>query len=283
MPDNLAELREELSIANRILANEGILDAFGHVSVRHPDNPGRFLISRHRAPELVEPSDILEYTLDTEPVEPTNVRHYGERVIHGAIYQARPDVMAVCHHHAPAVLPYSIARKPLVPVYHMGATMGWPVPYWDSRDDFGDTSLLVVKPEEGHSLAKALGQSWTVLMGRHGATVAATTIRELVFRTIYTNKNAEMQTQAHLLGHVERLTDKEIELASAYNLRPGPVERAWEYWVRRAIKTYGPPAGATAARAPRKKSAAVRSAKVAPASRGRKPTPAKRATRKRRR
>ena len=100
MPDILAPLREELSIANRILANEGILDAFGHVSVRHPTNPGRFLLSRHRAPELVDPSDILEYTLDTEPVEPTTLRHYGERVIHGCIYQARPDVHAVCHHHS---------------------------------------------------------------------------------------------------------------------------------------------------------------------------------------
>ena len=261
MPDILAPLREELSIANRILANEGILDAFGHVSVRHPTNPGRFLLSRHRAPELVDPSDILEYTLDTEPVEPTTLRHYGERVIHGCIYQARPDVIAVCHHHAPAVLPYSISRKPLVPVYHMGATMGWPVPYWDSRDDFGDTSLLVVKPEEGRSLAKGLGQSWTVLMGRHGATVAATSVRELVFRTIYTNRNAEMQTQAHLLGHVERLTDKEIELASAYNLRPGPIERAWEYWVRRAHKAYAQSAPAAKARPAAKKTSAKAGAK----------------------
>jgi ribulose-5-phosphate 4-epimerase/fuculose-1-phosphate aldolase len=265
MPDTLAALREELSIANRVLAHEGILDAFGHVSVRHPTDPGRFLLSRHRAPELVEPSDILEYTLDTEPVVPTGVRHYGERVIHGCIYQARADVIAVCHHHAPAVLPYSISRKPLVPVYHMGATMGWPVPYWDSRDDFGDTSLLVVKPEEGRSLAKGLGQSWTVLMGRHGATVAATSIRELVFRTIYTNKNAEMQTQAHLLGHVERLTDKEIELASAYNLRPGPIERAWEYWVRRMLKAEGRPLAAPS------RPAAIKAAQPKSAKPGKKP------------
>jgi HCOMODA/2-hydroxy-3-carboxy-muconic semialdehyde decarboxylase len=261
MPDPLAQLRDELSLANRVLANEGILDAFGHVSVRHPDDPGRFLLSRHRAPELVEPVDILEYTLDAEPVAPTAVRHYGERIIHGCIYQARGDVVAVCHHHAPAVLPYSISRKPLVPVYHMGATMGWPVAYWDSRDDFGDTSLLVVKPEEGRSLAKGLGASWTVLMARHGATVAAASLRELVFRTIYTNRNAEMQTQAHLLGHVERLSDREIELASAYNLRPGPIERAWEYWVRRVLKAGAFYAAASGPRA--KKSAAKKSAKPA--------------------
>ncbi len=233
MADSLAAMREELAVANRILAHEGIVDAFGHISARHPTDSGRFLISRHRAPELVQPEDILEYTLDTEPVHPTSFRHYGERVIHGCIYQARPDVMAVCHHHAPSVMPYAISRAALVPVYHLGASMGFKVPFWDSRDDFGDTALVVVKPEEGRSLAKTLGEGWTVLMGRHGATVAGTSIRQTVFRTIFSAKNAELQTQAHLLGHVEALSEKEVELAAAYNLRPGPQERAWDYWVKR--------------------------------------------------
>ena len=233
MADSLAAIREELSLANRILAHEGIVDAFGHISVRHPTDPGRFLISRHRAPELVAPEDILEYTLDTEPVHPTTFRHYGERVIHGCIYQARPDVMAVCHHHAPAMMPYAISRAAMVPVYHLGASMGFTVPFWDSRDDFGSTALVLVKPEEGRSLAKTLGKGWTVLMGRHGATAAGKSIRECVFRTIFSCKNAELQTQARLLGHVEPLDEKEVELAAAYNLRPGPLERAWEYWVKR--------------------------------------------------
>jgi ribulose-5-phosphate 4-epimerase/fuculose-1-phosphate aldolase len=233
MADPLAAIREELSLANRILAHEGIVDAFGHISVRHPTDPGRFLISRHRAPELVAPEDILEYTLDTEPVHPTNFRHYGERVIHGCIYQARPDVMAVCHHHAPSVMPYAISRTPLVPVYHLGAGMGARVPFWDSRDDFGSTALVLVKPEEGRSLAKALGPAWMILMGRHGATVAGTSIRQTVFRSIFSCKNAELQTQARLLGHVEPLDETEIELAAAYNLRPGPQERAWDYWAKR--------------------------------------------------
>lgn len=233
MADSLAALREELSLANRILAHEGIVDAFGHISVRHPTDPGRFLISRHRAPELVAPEDILEYTLDTEPVHPTNVRHYGERVIHGCIYQARPDVMAVCHHHAPSIMPYAISRTPLVPVYHLGAGMGARVPFWDSRDDFGSTALVLVKPEEGRSLAKALGPAWVILMGRHGATVAGTSIRQTVFRTIFSCKNAELQTQARLVGNVEPLDETEIELAAAYNLRPGPQERAWDYWAKR--------------------------------------------------
>lgn len=233
MADSLAAIREELSLANRILAHEGIVDAFGHISVRHPTDPGRFLLSRHRAPALVAAEDILEYTLDTEPVHPTTFRHYGERVIHGCIYQARPDVMAVCHHHAPAMMPYAISRAAMVPVYHLGASMGFTVPFWDSRDDFGSTALVLVKPEEGHSLAKALGKGWTILMGRHGATAAGKTIRECVFRTIFSCKNAELQTQARLLGHVEALDEKEVELAAAYNLRPGPLERAWDYWVKR--------------------------------------------------
>ena len=233
MADSLAAIREELSLANRILAHEGIVDAFGHISVRHPTDPGRFLISRHRAPALVAPEDILEYTLDTEPVHPTHFRHYGERVIHGCIYRARPDIIAVCHHHAPSMMPYAISRAAMVPVYHLGASMGVRVPYWDSRTDFGSTALVLVKPEEGRSLAKALGQGWMILMGRHGATAAGKSIRECVFRTIFSCKNAELQTQARLLGHVEPLDEKEVELAAAYNLRPGPLERAWDYWVKR--------------------------------------------------
>jgi len=237
MADSLAAIREELSLANRILAHEGIVDAFGHISVRHPGDPNRFLISRHRAPELVTPADILEYTLDTEPVHavPAGWRHYGERVIHGCIYQARPDVMSVCHHHAPAMMPYAIARAAVVPVFHLGASMGLRVPFWDSRDEFGSTALVLTKPEEGHSLARALGQGFTVLMGRHGATVAGTSIRQTVFRSIYSAKNAELQTQARLLGHVEGLDAQETELAAAYNLRPGPQERAWDYWAKRVL------------------------------------------------
>jgi ribulose-5-phosphate 4-epimerase/fuculose-1-phosphate aldolase len=184
MPDSLAAAREEVSVANRILANEGLLDAFGHVSMRHPAMPDRFLISRHRAPELVTPEDIVELGLDGEPAVPTEFRLYGERIIHAAIYAARPDVMAICHHHAPSVLPYAIARVELEPVYHLGAVMGPKVPYWDSRDDFGDTALVLVTPEEGRSLASALGPYWMILMGRHGATVVGTSLRELVFRTI---------------------------------------------------------------------------------------------------
>ena len=145
----LDEAREKLALANRILAHEGVLDAFGHVSMRHPSDPGRYLLPRSRSPELVEPADILEFTLDSEPVVPPTVLLYGERVIHGCTYEARPDVHAVCHHHARTVMPFCISGVPLVPVSHLGATMGAKVPFWDQRDEFGDTNLLVRLPEEG--------------------------------------------------------------------------------------------------------------------------------------
>lgn len=235
----LSQAREQLARANRMIANEGVLDAFGHVTMRHPTDPGRFLMSHSRAPELVTSDDIHDFTLDSQIVKPIEPRLYGERVIHGEIYKARPEVNAVCHHHAPSILPFCISGMKLEPVYHLGATMGTSVPFWDSRDDFGDTTLIVAKPEEGASLARALGPNWIVLMRRHGATVAGLTLEELTFRTIYTARNAAMQIQAHGLGHVAPLSTAETELAGEYNLRPGPVARAFEYWSVRLDKAEG--------------------------------------------
>lgn len=239
MPMTLDQAKEVLARANRMIAHEGVLDAFGHVTMRHPTNPERYLMSRSRGPELVQPEDIQEFTLDSQIIKPIEARLYGERVIHGEIYKARPDVNAVCHHHAPTILPFCISGMALKPVYHLGATMGAAVPFWDSRDDFGDTTLIVAKPEEGASLAKALGPYWMVLMRRHGATTAGTTLEELTFRTIYTARNAAMQIEAHNLGHVSPLTPAETEMAGEYNLRPGPVARAWEYWSVRLDKAEG--------------------------------------------
>ena len=239
MPLSLDEAREQVARANRMIANEGVLDAFGHVTMRHPTDPQRYLMSRSRAPELVQADDILEFTLDSQPIKPTDVRLYGERVIHGGIYLARPDVNAVCHHHAPSILPFCISGVELKPVYHLGATLGERVPFWDARDEFGDTTLIVAKPEEGASLARALGPDWIVLMRRHGATVAGATLEELTFRTIYTARNAALQIQAHGLGHVSPLNAAETRLAGEYNLRPGPVARACEYWNVRLDKAEG--------------------------------------------
>jgi ribulose-5-phosphate 4-epimerase/fuculose-1-phosphate aldolase len=207
--------------------------------VRHPENPQRYFLSRSRAPGLVQPEDILEYDLDSNPIVPPTMRPYSERVIHGEIFKARPDVNAVCHHHAPSIMPFAISGVPLVPVFHLGAAMGRSAPFWDSRDEFGDTNLLVVKPEEGASLARALGNHSVVLMRRHGATVVGGGLRELVFRTIYSAKNAEHQLAAHVLGHVSPLTDGEADMAGQLNLAPGPLARAYEFWVRRLAEREG--------------------------------------------
>ena len=236
MPDAFAELRHELAVANRILANEGIIDAFGHISVRNPKDPNRYFISRHRASELVEPSDILEMTLDSKPVVPTNVRLYSEMVIHGEIYKARPDVNSVCHHHAPSVLPFCATGVELVPLFHLGGSLGTKVPFWDSRDEFGDTNLLVSTPEEGASHARALGPHYMLLLRRHGASLAGKSLRECVFRSIYTTRNAELQLRAMAIGTPGPLSPGEVEKCGGHNLGPRGVERAWEYWVTRLQK-----------------------------------------------
>lgn len=259
MPMSLNEAREILARANRMIANEGVLDAFGHVTLRHPGDPKRYLMARSLAPELVQPEDIHEFTLDSEIVRPIKERLYSERVIHGEIYKARPEVTAVCHHHAPSMLPFCVTDLAMKPLNHLGATMGAKVPVWDSRDEFGNTNLLVAKPEEGASLARALGPHWTVLMRRHGATVAGRTLEELTFRTIYTARNAAAQIQAELLGAgLEPLNAEEIELAASFNLAPGPLTRAWQYWSVRLDKAEGAWRPKSASRIAPKRKAAVK-------------------------
>jgi ribulose-5-phosphate 4-epimerase/fuculose-1-phosphate aldolase len=233
---SLADLKHAIAVANRICAHEGVVDAFGHISARHPDNPNRYFLSRSRAPELVEPSDIYEFDLDSEPIGNPGAQMYSERVIHGEIYKARPDVMAVCHHHSPAILSYCITGEKLVPVYHLGAVIGHDVPFWDQRDEFGDTNLLVRFPEEGASLARALGNNPLVLMNRHGATVVGGSLRELVFRTIYSCRNAEYQTQAKIVGSISTLSPGEIDMAGKIQTQPNSITRAFEYWAMRLDK-----------------------------------------------
>jgi HCOMODA/2-hydroxy-3-carboxy-muconic semialdehyde decarboxylase len=223
----------ELVLASRILATEGIIDSFGHVSARHPARPDRYLMPRTRAAELVTPADILEFDLHNAPQPATEQRVFAERCIHGCIYRARADVMAVCHHHSPAMLPFCVGGVALVPVFHLGATMGPTVPLWDSQDEFGDTNLLVSTEPQGESLARALGPNWTVLMRGHGVTVAGRSLRELVFRSIYGARNAELQLRAAQLGAVKRITPAEAEAAEAFNLQPFAMDRAWEQWSRR--------------------------------------------------
>jgi HCOMODA/2-hydroxy-3-carboxy-muconic semialdehyde decarboxylase len=270
MPEGLADVLHQLIVTTRIFANENVLDAFGHVSVRHPKDPNRYFIPRHRAPELAEISDLIEMNLDSEPVRPTPFRLYSERVIHGEIYKARPEVNAVVHHHAHAMLPYAISGRELVPVFHLGSVLGGKVPFWDQRDEFGDTNMLVVKPEEGASLARALGPHWTVLMRRHGATVAGTDLRQLAFRTVFGCHNAMLQSQAMAHGHVDQLSPGEQKITEAGQLGTMPIERAWDYWVRQIEKAGLMPAkSATKRKTAPAKAAAKRKTAKKPAARKR--------------
>ncbi len=265
MADNLAQARHDLAVANRIVSHEGIIDAFGHVSMRHPTKPDRYLIARSRSPEVVEASDIYEYTLDSELVTPMppGIRGYGEIVIHGEIYKARPDVNAISHHHGMAILPFCNVGVEPQALYHMGAQIGEKVAFWDSRDEFGDTCLLVLKPEEGKSLAKTLGPNWLVLMRRHGATVVGRSLVELTFRTIYQYRNAELQLMTQTLGlPLSPLTPGERKLAEDKNLEPRPQARAWEYWCTRLRKAGEYPAGAPKAKAVKSKGGKSRAGKA---------------------
>jgi HCOMODA/2-hydroxy-3-carboxy-muconic semialdehyde decarboxylase len=239
--DQLAELRYDIALANRILAQHGILDAFGHVSARHPDDPNRYLLSRSRAPGLVEAGDILDYTLDSRPVNSTEAPLYSERVIHGEIFKARPDVMCVVHHHAPAFMPLVITGIDYVPVFHLGAVGGARPPFWDQRDEFGDTNLLVVKAEEGASLARRLGPHWMVLMNRHGVTAAGTSVRDAVFRCVFSCLNAQFQIAAAAAGKVGPLSPGEIGHAFGISTGTTGQARSWELWVAQLEKSGGLP------------------------------------------
>ena len=235
----LADARPELALANRMVANEGVIDAFGHVSMRHPTDPRRYLLSRSRAPELVGPDDFIEYNLDSEPLHDPGMPQYSERVIHGEIYKARPEVMSVCHHHSPAFMPLLATGTDYMPVFHLGAVGGIRPPFWDQRDEFGDTNMLVVKAEEGRSLARALGRHWMVLMKRHGVTVVGTSVRDCVFRSIFSCRNAEYQVRAMTIGAIGPLSPGETALAGQITAKTTGLARSWEYWSMRVAKSAG--------------------------------------------
>src|SRR5262249_35535047 len=150
------DARQELALGNRIVADEGVIDALVDVSMQHPENPNRHLLSLSCVPELVTPDDVMEPDLRSRPLHDPRVGHYSSRVIHGEIYKARPEVNSVCHHHCPAFMPLLATGTDYLPVFHLGSVGGIRPPFWDQRDEFGDTNMLVIKPEEGASLARAL-------------------------------------------------------------------------------------------------------------------------------
>jgi ribulose-5-phosphate 4-epimerase/fuculose-1-phosphate aldolase len=233
----LGFLLEELVTANRILAREGVVDSFGHISARHPERPDRYWLSRARAPERIERDDMMEFTLEGDPVDAHGRKPYLERFIHGAIYEARPEVTAVVHNHSPSVIPFGITGTKLKPLLHMCASIGHEVPIWDSHDQFGDTDLLVSTMAMGRDLARLLGPRRTALMRGHGAVVIGQGVRQAVWTSIYMELNAKLQMQAMNMGEIKFLTTGEVD---AIISRTGPYsfDRAWENWCRRADRPF---------------------------------------------
>lgn len=225
-------LIEDLVAANRILAALEIVDGYGHVSVRHDKNPIHYLIARSIAPELVGANDILELDLDSRPVGNGDARMYLERFIHGEIYKARPDVKAIVHNHAAAVIPFGASTVALRALYHMAGFIGRGVPIFDIRDVAGDTDMLVKTPELGAALARKLGDKPAALMRGHGAVVVGDSLPRAVGRSYYLQMNAKLQAQAMALGGEIRYLDaEEAHKTEGF----GGYERAWDLWKRKAM------------------------------------------------
>jgi HCOMODA/2-hydroxy-3-carboxy-muconic semialdehyde decarboxylase len=227
----LSDVRRDLVAANRILANEGILDVYGHVSARHPEHPDRYLLARARSPELIEEDDLIEFTLDSGPLPDNPPPLYLERFIHGAVYQARPEIMAVCHNHTTAIVPFSISRTTkLQAVFHSAGFLPREARVWDIAEEFGtSTDLLVRNLDHGRSLARRMGDDPLVLMRGHGSAVAGRTVEEMVNRCIQMEKNARIQLMAMQLGEFIPLYPGE-----GSNRGAPSDDRAWEYYKRRA-------------------------------------------------
>lgn len=223
---------DDLVAANRILAGLGVVDAFGHVSVRHPEHPGRYLMASRCAAEAVTRDDVIAFDLDSAPVEATTRPLYLERFIHGRIMAARPDIGAVVHSHAPSLVPFAASTAPLAAIYHMASFLGSRVPVFEMRARFGMTDLLVRNNEQAKALAEVLGDASVVLMRGHGACAVGSDVREAVFRAYYTQQNAALQQRAIALGaQVTYLDPRECECATATNR--AVMSRPWSVWKAR--------------------------------------------------
>lgn len=227
------KLQDDLVAANRILAMQGVLDAYGHVSARSDADPARFVMSRSLAPSLVTRADLMEHGPDSEPIGDAR-KGYLERYLHGEIYRQRPDVMAVVHSHADAVIPFAVTKGALRPVYHMASFLWTGVPVFEIRGVQPESDLLIRDRRLGRALAGTLGKCACVLMRGHGMTVVGESLPEAVFRAVYTQANARLQDlAAHLPGPIEFLSEAEGRLSTAANR--GTIERPWELWKKRAM------------------------------------------------
>ncbi len=224
-----AAIIDELVIANHILAAEGVVDGFGHISVRDQRDPERFLLSRSMAPATVSARDILEFDLDGEPIDAKRGKVYVERFIHSEIYRARSDVQAIVHSHSPAVIPYGVTGTPLRPVSHMGGFLGTMTPIFEIRDAGGpNTDMLVRDRKLGRALARTLGKSTYTLMRGHGSVAVGVSIKQVVYRAIYAEWNARLQAEAMRLGTVTYLNAEEA--AGAMRANDAVIDRPWDLW-----------------------------------------------------
>jgi HCOMODA/2-hydroxy-3-carboxy-muconic semialdehyde decarboxylase len=229
------QLLEDLALANHILVNQGVLDGFGHISARHPHKPDRFFIARSMAPALVEAADIVEVDLDGHVHDAQGRRTYVERFIHSAIYKARPEVMSVIHSHSPAVIPFGVTGARLRPICHMSGFLGAVTPVFEIRHSAGEsTDLLISNQALGEALATTLGKANVALMRGHGSVTVGTSIKQAVFRGIYTESNARLQSEASRLGEITFLTEEEAQATSDMNDQH--LDRPWEMWKRDALK-----------------------------------------------
>jgi len=231
-----AELIGDLVAANRILAGQGVLDGFGHVSARHDKDPGRYLLARSMAPALVTAADVMEFDLDSNPLDARGRTAYLERFIHGEIYKAHPAVQAVGHSHSPAVIPFGVVGVALRPIFHLGGFLGVGVPVFEIRDAGGPaTDMLIRNAALGAALAKTLGSAPVALLRGHGDVVVGRSVREAVFRAIYTEVNARLESEALRLGQgqVVFLNDEEAKAAAETN--SAQIGRPWELWKATAL------------------------------------------------
>ncbi len=231
-------LLEDIAVGSRILADFGVVDGFGHVSARHPTNPNHFLMSRSLAPALVTADDIMEFDLDGNAVDARGRSLFLERFIHAEIYKARPDVMSIVHTHSPGVLPFSVSKTPLRPLFHNAAFLATGVPVWDIAREFGSTDMLVRDSGIGRSLARTLADKPVVLMRGHGDVAVGPDVKIAVFRAYYTDVNARLQSQAIGLGtEVTYLGAEEGAKADSINL--AVIDRIWNLWKQRVQPVLG--------------------------------------------
>jgi len=227
-------LIQDLVAASRILAEHEVLDAYGHVSARSDQRPDRFVMSRAVAPALVTAADLMELDADSEALAGDKRKGFIERYIHGEVYRARPEVMAVVHSHSPSSIPFGAARTKLRPIYHMGSFLWSGAPVFDIRKVRVENDLLIRDRPLGKALAGSLGACTCVLMRGHGMTVVGRSVPEAVFRSIYTEMNARLQLQAtQLEGPIEFLSDEEGRRSTESNR--GTLERPWELWKKKAL------------------------------------------------